>query len=236
VNVSTSAALDPIPCDTARIIEHGEVRLSLSQPLGLQQGRWLRGAIIGLTSRREFHNHSGDGFFYQHPLIRYDTSRGDAAVMGLAAGAVLLRGLPTVDCLRLGPDELTVTSRSVTASRVLIGPCAEMVQYEFTTPYLALNQVNHEGWPRARDSERSALLRRILIGNLLSLSKSVELSVSTRLAVETCLWPTGFEELKPGVSLLGFRGSFRVNFLIPDHWGIGKSSARGFGTVRTQEG
>ncbi len=229
--MSIGVALHPASFDTAAIIEHGDVRLTLSKPLGFQQSRWLRGAIIGLTSRKDFHNHSGNGFFYQHPLIRYDTSRGDAAVMGLAAGAVLVRGLPATDHLRLGPDELVVTNQSVTASRVLVGPCAEMIRYEFLTPYLALNQENHEVWSRVDASERSALLKRILIGNLLSLSKSVDLNVTTRLVAETCLEFTGFEELKPGLSLLGFSGTFRVNFLIPDHWGIGKSSARGFGTV-----
>ena len=31
--------------------------------------------------------------------------------------------------------------------------------------------------------------------------------------------------------ILGFLGTFSVNFEIPDYWGIGKSVSRGFGTV-----
>jgi hypothetical protein len=31
--------------------------------------------------------------------------------------------------------------------------------------------------------------------------------------------------------MLGFLGTFSVNFEIPDYWGIGKSVSRGFGTV-----
>ena len=31
--------------------------------------------------------------------------------------------------------------------------------------------------------------------------------------------------------MLGFLGSFSVNFEIPVYWGIGKSVSRGFGTV-----
>ena len=34
-----------------------------------------------------------------------------------------------------------------------------------------------------------------------------------------------------GVPMLGFVGTFRVNFAIPEHAGIGKSVSRGFGTV-----
>jgi hypothetical protein len=34
--------------------------------------------------------------------------------------------------------------------------------------------------------------------------------------------------------MLGFLGTFSVNFEIPDYWGIGKSVSRGFGTVVRQ--
>jgi hypothetical protein len=35
-----------------------------------------------------------------------------------------------------------------------------------------------------------------------------------------------------GTPMLGFLGTFSVNFEIPDYWGIGKSVSRGFGTVK----
>lgn len=35
-----------------------------------------------------------------------------------------------------------------------------------------------------------------------------------------------------GTPMLGFLGTFSVNFDIPDYWGIGKSVSRGFGTVK----
>ena len=38
-------------------------------------------------------------------------------------------------------------------------------------------------------------------------------------------------EIKKGVEMVAFTGEFKVNFNIPDFWGIGKSSARGYGTV-----
>ena len=33
--------------------------------------------------------------------------------------------------------------------------------------------------------------------------------------------------------MLGFLGTFSVNFEIPDYWGIGKSVSRGFGDGQT---
>jgi len=35
--------------------------------------------------------------------------------------------------------------------------------------------------------------------------------------------------------MLGFLGTFSVNFEIPDYWGIGKSVSRGFGTVKRRQ-
>ena len=37
---------------------------------------------------------------------------------------------------------------------------------------------------------------------------------------------------KKSTPMLGFLGTFSVNFEIPDYWGIGKSVSRGFGTVK----
>jgi len=36
-----------------------------------------------------------------------------------------------------------------------------------------------------------------------------------------------------GTPMLGFLGTFSVNFEIPDYWGIGKSVSRGFGTIKS---
>ncbi|MGD0951668.1 MAG: CRISPR-associated endonuclease Cas6 [Methanotrichaceae archaeon] len=34
-----------------------------------------------------------------------------------------------------------------------------------------------------------------------------------------------------GTSVIGFRGDFMANFMIPDFMGLGKSVSRGFGTI-----
>lgn len=199
--------------------------------LDLRHARWLRGAIAGRGTRPEFHNHADDGFIYRHPLIRYDVSTGVAVITGLAAGSLLLRGLPAFDVLELGPSRHPVLSRSCESDRVTIGPTPESILYRFRSPYLALNQENHARWERDQEPDRKRLLERVIVGNLLSLSKAIGLHVEDRLRAEVDLKPDGWHEIKPGVRLRGFRGTIRVNYLIPDLWGIGKSSARGFGTL-----
>lgn len=212
-------------------IEMTVVRHAVAASLDVTHARWLRGAFANRFDRPEFHQHLEEGLLYRHPLIRYDVSTGDAVVAGLDAGAVLLRGVPPFTEIRLGRETHQVLNCQCAMMRVELGPTSSPTEYVFGSPYLALNQDNHATWERNSETDRQRLLERVVIGNLLSLSKAVGLHIEERLAAEVDLEPDGWHEIKPGVSLLGFRGKIRVNYLIPDLWGIGKSSARGFGTL-----
>lgn len=223
--------------DTAsKLVDFTAIRHDLGIRLTMAHARWLRGAVVRRANRPEFHQHGEDGLIHQQPLIRYDVSTGLAELAGIAEGALLLRALPAFDAFTLGRETVSVRRRDVDTGRVEIGPTAEPIRYRFLTPYLGLNQENHRQWERSASMERRRLLERVVIGNMLSLSKSIGLHVSERLNAEVDLRPCGLQILKPGVELLGFEGSIRINFRLPLRWGIGKSSARGFGTLIAQEG
>lgn len=220
---------------SSKLVEFSACRCTLDADLDFRHAHWLRGAIGRMMDRPEFHHHVKNGFIYQHPLIRYFTCSKQAMIMGLANGAFLLRGFPTLETLSLGPCSYRVLGQSREDDRVQLGPCDTPVIYQFKTPYLALNQENHAVWDRSGPFARRQLLQRVVVGNLLSLAKAVNLDVRVRLHAEVDLVPDGWYELKPGLSLLGFRGFVQVNFLMPHLWGIGKSSARGFGTLTCEE-
>ena len=82
----------------------------------------------------------------------------------------------------------------------------------------------------ANSLERSTFLGKTLVGNLLSFSKTIGYTVPDMLVCGVSVKPVKVS-LK-GVHLMGFSGSFRVNFEIPDLLGIGKSVSRGMGTVK----
>ena len=218
-----------------KLVENTVVRCKFDHDLNLAHARWLRGAIGQLIDRPEFHHHSEAGLVYHHPLIRYAVHRREAIIAGLAEGAFLLRSMPVLESLRLGTGEYRVLEQTVEFCRTGIGACSEPIIYSFQTPYLALNQENYDKWQRSDPFTGRRLLQRVVIGNLLSLAKAIRLDVSERLHADVDLWPDRLEEVKPGVRLLGFRGVIQVNFTLPDRWGIGKSSARGFGTLIRQE-
>ena len=220
---------------TTTLIEHCAVSFEVSSPVRLDDARRLRGAISQVMQRPEFHNHIGDKLNYVEPLIRYDSSFGRLAAIGICNGALLLKELPRFQSLRLGDNDIDVHRQTTTPSRVEVGAVESMIRYRFASECLPLNQENHDRWHRMSFSEKSELMRRIVVGNILSFAKGIGMSVTARLKAECDLVPVGFRTLKPGVRLLGFSGEFSVNFKLPPMWGLGKSTSRGFGTVQRLE-
>ncbi|WP_321429178.1 CRISPR-associated endonuclease Cas6 [uncultured Methanolobus sp.] len=74
------------------------------------------------------------------------------------------------------------------------------------------------------------LLRKILVGNLLSMSKSLNYKVPGQIKCDVDLAETRIEHKNR--NFVAFNGFFMSNFNIPDYLGIGKAVSMGFGTVR----
>jgi len=74
------------------------------------------------------------------------------------------------------------------------------------------------------------LLNRNLVGNILSMSKSLDYQVPDKIKCHIEVKEQS-SSLK-GNEITAFRGFFVTNFQIPDLLGLGKSVSRGFGTVK----
>jgi hypothetical protein len=211
-----------------------EYRLRLSRALSPGEASQLRG-YFGQTFSDEvlLHHHNADGSLrYAYPRVQFKVLGRTAHLIGLAEGADLVTRLwGEVDRARIGADDLPVLESSLTRRREEIGEAPELIAYRFRTPWLGLNQDNHRRYlATAGAAERRELLERVLVGNCLSLAGAFGRRVARRLTADA-------EGLRPrptrlkGVEMLGFVGTFRINFLLPDRVGIGKSVSRGFGTV-----
>ena len=108
-------------------------------------------------------------------------------------------------------------------------------KYTYLTPWLALNEKNYEKYQRlGMYAKRKKILEKILTGNIISMSKGFGYTVPVPIEANI----TEIKEIQTslkGNTMLGFLGTFSVNFEIPDYWGIGKSVSRGFGTVKRVE-
>lgn len=156
--------------------------------------------------------------------------------MGLEKGAFLLQAVAMPNAIDLYRERMEVLESKRTTEQVPIGTTKKSQAYRFITPWLALNEINYKRFNSTkRITDRENILNRILVGNILSLCKSIGFSVEDRLIASVRLEDTKQIEIKNNVKLLGIIGTFTVNFALPNWWGIGKQSARGFGTVQRIE-
>jgi len=179
------------------------------------------------------HQHLTDkGLLYKAPLIQYKILEGDPFVLGINEGADVLQKIHAdIDYLRIGHTEYQITERRVIFRTDNYGISDNGISYSFLTPWLALNEKNYEKYQKYGIwAKKKELLEKILIGNIISMSKSLGYTVPEPIKANIHKLKEVQTSLK-STPMLGFLGTFSVNFEIPDYWGIGKSVSRGFGTV-----
>lgn len=196
------------------------------------QGRQVRGFFAGLDwDDPMLHHHLRNGATaYGYPLVQYKVLNGHPAVV--AANEGINHIYPLVmqnNTLSLNHRTYPCGRRKIELGEEQIGACNEYLTYRFLSPWFGLNQANFEHYTELEEEEREELLSKILIGNILSLSKSFGVTVENRLQVSANLIPrrTQFK----GEVILSFTGTFSVNYRLPDLLGIGKSVSRGYGTI-----
>ncbi|MFY1112933.1 MAG: CRISPR-associated endonuclease Cas6 [Methanosarcinaceae archaeon] len=178
------------------------------------------------------HQHNCDKVIYSYPLVQYKILKGKPLVIGINEGSGVLQEIYNkCDIIRLANTTYEILERTVSVKEQEFGLSDKFYTYRFETPWFALNQENFEKrYKRVSPVEQKELLRRTLVGNILSMSKSLGYTVPGQIKCETNVQP-GVGKMK-GVQIATFRGEFMVNFLIPDYFGLGKSVSRGFGTVK----
>ncbi|MBD3287458.1 DNA repair protein [candidate division KSB1 bacterium] len=180
----------------------------------------------------QLHHHiESNKFIYAYPLVQYKVLNYTPTIVGINSGADVLKQIQfSISEMKIADAVIPITEKSITVSEQKFGLDKELHFYKFVSPWLALNQKNYHSYRNADYHGKFDLLNRILVGNLLSMSKAMEYTVPDRIEI------TNDTRLKPvklkGMDMSGFSGLFACNFIIPDNMGIGKSVARGFGTVK----
>ena len=218
-------------------IEKTELWIVCEKPLE-GDGRAVRGFFGDLyRNRPEFHNHLGQRLIYRHPLIQYKIFGGSALVIGLKEGAYLLKAVPEIEYLVLRHQKNIVVKKTIMGSVVPIGLTSNVSRYKFTTPWIGLNGTNYQTYITLKDrrKETTALCNKIIVGNILSMCKSLGYTADHPLYVESHLRESTTIAVKD-VKLVSFAGEFEANFLIPEFWGIGGKVSLGYGTVKPLNG
>lgn len=220
------------------LIEKTEIWITCERPLECD-GTAVRGFFGNMyRNRPEFHGHRGNELIYKHPLIQYKLFGGSAIVVGLKEGAYLLKAIPKLEYLEIYFQKYPILKQNTSSDVVPFGLAENMIRYSFATTWIGLNEENYDRYLvlRKKPKDAQTLLEKILVGNILSMSKSIGYVVKDNVQMKARIEENGAIEVKDDVELMAFHGEFETNFIIPDFWGIGKFSSRGYGTVRRNNG
>jgi len=194
----------------------------------------LRGYIANRFKQYPIlHHHIEEaGYLYTYPRVQYKIIEGTAIILGIEGGAEVLKKISDeIEGLELGKSVYKVDSIQMNLMNAEFGPCRENHHYKFVTHWLALNPANYERYKEIKDwKEKKEFLNGILVGNVLSMCKSLDYVVTSKLYVHSRLDDEQVEF--KGIPIIGFTGEFRVNFKIPDFFGLGKGVSQGFGVVK----
>lgn len=178
------------------------------------------------------HNHiRDDKFMFTYPLVQYKIINGDAHIVGIDEGAEIIKKIaPELSILNLN-KKYKITEKIIHEMEFDIKPSSEEKHYKFITPWLGLNQNNYQKYINTKSwKDKKEILNKVLVGNILSMSKGLGIIVNKRLYAKT-----HFEEKiveYKGVKMNAFKGEFKIHYDIPDYFGLGKGVSQGFGCVK----
>lgn len=183
------------------------------------------------------HNHlPGNKFDYKFPRIQYRIIDRKPAIIAINEGVEIIQDLfLNVQHIVIGKEKIFNTyEKTIKVLEFSFGQTQEIYKYSFTAPWLALNKENYQKYRNCDLLEQQVLLKKILKGNLITLAKGFDYTIPhiDEIKIDGVFLPkkVNFKNIK----MQGFTGSFATNFSIPDFFGIGKQSARGFGVIRKE--
>ena len=134
--------------------------------------------------------------------------------------------------IKIGDKEETVFEKSITLKEEEFGVARDYIDYQFLSPWMALNQENYEKYKIMNRFEQMQSLKHILRENLKTISKGFDYTIpdieDVKVDGNFVKKEVNFKNMK----MVCFTGSFLTNFYLPEFLGIGKQVARGFGVVR----
>ncbi|WP_080053900.1 CRISPR-associated endonuclease Cas6 [Spirosoma aerolatum] len=171
-------------------------------------------------------------FRYAYPLVQYKVLRHIPTLVGFGEGAKLLAQLfLQVSTLSINGKLIPVHTRHIRCEQVPIGMADELLEYNFVTLWMALNQANYRDYRRYSDAGRAAQLKRVFTSQILATFRTfgLWLSLHERLRVHLSLdeRATQFKNQR----MVAFSGRFLANVVLPNGLGLGKGVSRGFGSV-----
>ena len=197
----------------------------------------FRGAVIEKVGRESllFHNHKTDTeLSYLYPLIQYKSIYKKPSLFCLGDGVDEIHKLFHQKNweINLHGEIYQLKIDRLDLNHVTLNVWDKLFNYTITN-WLALNAENYSRFKQLNSAEeKTALLQKMMIGNIISLAKGVEWDVDKTIELTI----NEIEEERKlhykGVTLAGFNLKFTSNVYLPNFIGLGKSVSHGFGVVK----
>ena len=208
--------------------------ITIDSGFSISDARRIRGFFGNAFRDNHYaHNHLQDGsFIYGYPLIQYKIVENLCLIVGISEGMDMIKTIfSDLKMIKIGHNWEEILHKGLNKTNNPFGISNDEITYEFITPWLALNEANHKKYSIMGFKEKKKLfLERIILGNIISMSKGLKYTIPDTIKINLIKFKEIQTSLK-GTPMLGFMGTFRVNFEIPDYFGLGKSVSRGFGTI-----
>lgn len=177
------------------------------------------------------HNHKEDKFIYRYPKVQYKVINEKPIIIGIDEGANVITNIGIKDDeLVIGKKSINTFEKKISISNDEYGVTKDYIKYKFLSPWIALNQKNINNYINSNEMEKEEILKKILIGNIISMSKGLNYTVEDQ--VKCWINLDKIQVNIKDIKHIGFVGEFKVNFNIPDYFGVGKNVSKGFGTIK----
>ena len=195
----------------------------------------FRGAVINSLRQKNilYHNHVEDKFRYAYPLIQYKRIHHQAAIVCVGDGLKAIHELFASDnfLFHIGGKEVEMKMDYVKFYDNDISLCDNVQHYRLRN-WLPLNSGNYTKYLNAESLvEKIQILERVLIGNILSFLKGVDIHLEEQLALHITNITDQRSVAYKGVKLMAFDIEFKTNLYLPEYIGIGKNASVGYGTL-----
>ena len=197
----------------------------------------FRGAILnvlGNDAELLYHNHTGESTFrYSYPLIQYKRIQKKAAIFCIDKGVDAIGQFLATQkfYIHLGERPIQLEIETVYPKRNLVQTWDSTFHYHLRN-WIALNSENYQKYKELDEmSARISFLENILIGNILSFAKGMQIDVKDKIICKLLSMDEPRLTTVKGVKMMAFDVEFKTNMSLPDYMGIGKHVSIGYGTV-----
>lgn len=215
--------------------------IHFDNPIAIWEVPAFRGAIIekvGQENSMLFHNHQGESFRYMYPLIQYKRIKGNAAIFCIKEGVEEI-GKFFSQCdfqVMIGERSEKLKVADIKAEQTIVQVWEDMFTY-YLNNWMPLNEDNYQKYIKLEGvAEKTQFLEKILIGNILSFCKGVDITIDKEIVCKIVQLDTPRVVKFKDISKLNFEVVFKSNISLPNYMGLGKGASVGHGMVVRKKG